>query len=740
MSVKRISTSQQMFERFERRKNWRRFIAILYIAIYLIYLFWRTSVINENSLTLSLLYLLAEIFGLILGLSIILKSWHYRHRVPKPLIHGLSVDIFIPTYKEPAHLIRRTLMAAKEIEYPHQTFVLDDGKRPEIKKIAEELGVKYLSRPDNSHAKAGNLNYGLSKSSADFVMVFDADHIPLPHALNIMLGFFADEKVAMVQTPQDYYNISAFQYMNGKNGALWHDQSFFYNISEPCHDQANSASCVGTGVVYRRKVLDEIGGFPTATLTEDTHTSLKMSKLGYHMVYINEAIAYGVAASDLAEYYKTRRRWGHGNIDVVKQEKIFTCKGLTFYERILHFSSVLTYFEGWQQVLLFTIPIITLICGLPPFEISIFNVLVILTFPFLSYLMLQEMGCGFSRFWSNEIFAMIRWPAHITACGALIGKKLKWSSSTKNIKGKVNWHLMLPQLAVMVMSCVALLAALYRLHGNFKIGPLFLFFKAKLLVISGHEIASAPFDIHAVMDDGYTLDLVLIAGMWVLYNIFRVMYFVYKVVNDSKNSHEFFRFAAPFPLMIEEKYGHILEISEEWLSCDINGFATKIGNVEKIKLILPRKILELKIKIEEISKNKISGKIIWDSEEKRDDLARAIYSVDWHREFLNRHAYFLTPSDLFLKSPIEQKYKNWSSLAYQDKPAVIAEFKKQKNLATIIAFEEIEQGAEINGTRINKLGAEKIKMKIIAEESLSSLVEKGLDGSITRRYTVRLGA
>lgn len=128
------SASRQIFERFERRKNWRRGVSIFYLIFYICYLAWRCTIINEEALTLSLVYLIAESCGFLLGLSIILKSWHHHYRRPKPLISGLSVDVFIPTYREELHIIRKTVMAAKEINYRHQTFILDDGRRDEVKK------------------------------------------------------------------------------------------------------------------------------------------------------------------------------------------------------------------------------------------------------------------------------------------------------------------------------------------------------------------------------------------------------------------------------------------------------------------------------------------------------------------------------------------------------------------------------------------------------------------------------
>ncbi len=750
MSSPRIPASQKIFERFEQRKHWRRFIAISYLTFYAIYLFWRATILNNDSLTLSLIYLFAEICGFILVFNIIIRSWSFSNRRPKPVLENRSVDVFVPTYKEPTHIIRRTLMAAAAIEYPHQTWVLDDGRRKEIKNLAAELGINYLSRPQNLHAKAGNLNYGLEHSKAEFVMVFDADHIALPHALNITLGFFADENVALVQTPQDYYNTNAFQFMNcKKTGALWSDQSYFYNLSEPCYDSVDNASCVGTGVIYRRKVLDEIGGIPTATVTEDTHTSMKMNILGYSSVYLNEAIAYGIASSDLSEYYKTRRRWGHGNIHAIKEEKIFSCKKLSVFQRLLYLPPFVNCLEGWQQLLLLLIPICTLIFGLSPFEISIFNVLVTFSFPFFSYVMLQEIGCGFSRLWTNEIFSMIRWPIHLRVSAAWFNRPLKWSSSAKNIKGAVNWSLMLPQLTILAMSVFAVLVAFFTLRKTeFKTGPLFLFLKERFLAL--FDLGDPNYqaiNINDVLQSGYTLDLVMVAGMWVLYNMFRVIFFVHKVVHDCKNSHEFYRFTTPFPVTIDEEkktIGKILQISEEWLEyCGSKSEdkSLKIGDHKKILLHLPTRILPLEIAIEKITENKIAGKIIWDSVSARDALAAALYSVDWHREFLNRNAYFLTPSDfilkiLTLKSPIEEKYETWNSLLYQGKPAVIANFKKERNLATVICFEEFSIGETILGQKISEGKSEEMKLKIVAEEALSSLVEKGLDGSITRRYTV----
>ena len=278
-----FSVSKQIDARFNHRRSIRLAMAAVYLIGTLLYLAWRVTIFNSDSLLISAAFYAAEWIGFILGLTIIFSSWRYNHREPGQAPPGLNVDVLIPTYKEPLHIIRRTVMAARDISYPHQTWLLDDANRKEIELLARDLGVRYLSRDFNENAKAGNLNHGLSHCRADFVAVFDADHIAQPHALDVLLGLMQDENVAMVQTPQDYYNTDAFQYLSPRRKAgLWHDQSYFYNLAQPCRDSWNASSCVGTGVLYRRAALDSIGGIPVDTVTEDFHASLKLHKQGWY--------------------------------------------------------------------------------------------------------------------------------------------------------------------------------------------------------------------------------------------------------------------------------------------------------------------------------------------------------------------------------------------------------------------------------------------------------------------------
>lgn len=739
-----------MADRFARRKLWRRFIALVYVVALTSYLAWRFTIINPDSLVLSIAYYTAEVFGFILGLCVILNTWNYSHREPPPATDGLSVDVFVPAYKEPLHIIRRTLMAARDIRYPHGTFLLDDGKREELKLLAHELGVHYLRREGNAHAKAGNLNYGLAHSRGAYVMVFDADHIALPHALDVMLGFFTDEKVSMVQTPQDYYNIDAFQYINAaRTGALWHDQSAFYNIAEPAGDCVNASSCVGTGVVYRRSALDRIGGIPTATVTEDIHTSLKLHKAGYETVFLNESIAYGVAASDLSEYYKTRHRWGHGNLHALMLENILFCRGLTFKQRLHYLSLGLVYLEGWQQLLLFTIPLIALVFGLQPFTITIFNVLVVLAFPLLSYTLLQELGCGFSRFWANEIFSMARWPVYLASAAGLFGRKMAFKSSSKALQGKVNWRLMMPQLTVMIASIGSVGAGIKHLADTgFHQGPLIEFLHAVLIDFTIPDI-----DIFSALPKGYTLDLVAVAGAWAVYSTLRGFIFIGKTLKDARNTHDFFRFRVPVPAQIDaENYACITQLSEEWIQLSAGSGIALPQEGKAISFIawLPAGPLRLSAIVEKSVTSRdmtvIEARLQWQDEQSRDALAASLYSVDWHREFQHRNAYFLTPSDLViacvtLRSPTTSPPQDWHAVLLENqvghKYYGIVSRRRNNNAASLIVFTELASESSYNILNFSGKETSPSKLKIKNEECLHSLVQQGLDGAIARRYSVQ---
>ena len=138
------------------------------------------------------------------------------------------VDVLIVTYNEPLYLLEMTIAAAVNLHYPNDRFcvyVCDDGHRDELRKLCRKFNVRYVSREGNEHAKAGNINHALTIIQGDLFAVLDADMIVKPQFLQRTVGYFEDEQMAFVQTPQVYYNQDVYQYHLDKK--IPNEQDFF---------------------------------------------------------------------------------------------------------------------------------------------------------------------------------------------------------------------------------------------------------------------------------------------------------------------------------------------------------------------------------------------------------------------------------------------------------------------------------------------------------------------------------
>ncbi|AWI60436.1 glycosyltransferase [Sinorhizobium fredii] len=231
-----------------------------------------------------------------------------------------SVDIFIPTYNEPLDVLERTIVGALALDYPKDklaVYVLDDGRRDWLKTFCEGRGAVHVTRSDNAHAKAGNMNNGLRVSSGDFVAVFDADFVPYRHFLKRTLPFFQDETIGIVQTPQHFFNVDPVQSNLGLENIWPDEQRLFFDEIAPSRDGWDVSFCCGSCSIARRAAVDTIGGFPTESITEDLLTTLSMLNKGYKTRYLNERLSMGLAAENLTGYFVQRERWCQGGIQTL---------------------------------------------------------------------------------------------------------------------------------------------------------------------------------------------------------------------------------------------------------------------------------------------------------------------------------------------------------------------------------------------------------------------------------------
>jgi len=254
-----------------------------------------------------------------------------------------KVDVLICTYNEDESILERTIIGTLAMNYANfRVWVCDDGRRPWLQSLCERHGVGYLTRSNNAHAKAGNINAALKKLAAldekpDFISILDADFVPLPEFLMRGLALALDPKVGVVQTPQHFFNPDPIQ-SNLALTRVWPDeQRFFFDIVMASKDAWGAAFCCGTSSIIRFDALQSIGGFPTDSVTEDYLVSLRLREKGYGTVYLNEVLSLGLAPEGLAEYTGQRARWCLGFVQICRGPSgpLKIGNGLPFVDRVM---------------------------------------------------------------------------------------------------------------------------------------------------------------------------------------------------------------------------------------------------------------------------------------------------------------------------------------------------------------------------------------------------------------------
>lgn len=343
LSIAKISPEQ---------KPWSRLLVVL-ILLGLIgrYLLWRSlASLNLNTPLngfFSLLLLIVELyFTFRIGFQafLLLQFKDRREEAEKNAIAVTSgkftpsVDILIPTYNEPAHIIRRTVIGCQALEYPQKKiYVLDDTRREEIKHLAQKLGCEYLTRPDNKYAKAGNLNHAIAQTDRDLIVVFDVDFIPTKNFLTRTVGFFQDPQIGFLQTSQDFYNADLIAYNLGLSDVLPHATENYYSHYQLLRDGVDCTGLSGSSLVLNRAAIEQIGGFVTTSLSEDYFTGISLSAQGYKSIYLNEKLSAGLGTENMTGNLTQRLRWSRGTLQgFFIKENPCTIPGLKLIQRITH--------------------------------------------------------------------------------------------------------------------------------------------------------------------------------------------------------------------------------------------------------------------------------------------------------------------------------------------------------------------------------------------------------------------
>ena len=234
------------------------------------------------------------------------------------------VDVLICTYNEDRAILERTIIGATSMKYPNfRVWVLDDGRRDWLVDLCAQKNCHYITRPDNSHAKAGNINHAIRHIAKldvapDFIAILDADFVPFSNLISRALCLFKDPTVGVVQTPQHFFNPDPIQNNLAITEVFPDEQRFFFDILMPAKDAWEVAFCCGTSSVIRFSALREIGGFPTDSVTEDFLLTVRLRERGYKTLYLNEKLSAGLAPEGIHEYATQRLRWCLGLVQICR--------------------------------------------------------------------------------------------------------------------------------------------------------------------------------------------------------------------------------------------------------------------------------------------------------------------------------------------------------------------------------------------------------------------------------------
>jgi cellulose synthase (UDP-forming) len=314
-----------------------------------------------------------------------------RHRRPNPVsVEDLpTVDILVPTLNEPAELLSITLGAARNIAYPAhlvRVVLCDDGgtdarcadpdplkaadarmRREELQALCAQMGVTYMTRAENRHAKAGNLNEALMQLSGDLVVIFDADHAPTRDFLARTVGYFAENpKLFLVQTPHFFLNDDPVARNLGLGAAPPENEMFYAQLHEGL-DRWGGAFFCGSAAVLRRAALDEVGGISGNTITEDAETALGIHARGWESHYLNHAMVAGLQPETFGSFIQQRGRWATGMIQLLLTRNPFRLRGLSLFQRLCYFNSMSYWLFPVFRLVLLMAPLSYLFFGIELF-------------------------------------------------------------------------------------------------------------------------------------------------------------------------------------------------------------------------------------------------------------------------------------------------------------------------------------------------------------------------------------
>ena len=426
--------------------------------------------------------LLAELYAfLVLLIGYFQTAWPLQRRpvpMPQDVDTWPSVDVFIPTYNEPLEVVKQTVFSAMQMDWPKDrlhVYVLDDGRREEFRDFCEELGVGYLTRDNNAHAKAGNINAALAVTDSEYVTIFDCDHIPTRSFLQICMGWFIrDPKLAMLQTPHHFFSPDPFEKNLDTFHVMPNEGELFYGIVQDGNDLWNAAFFCGSCAVIKRAPLLEVGGVAVETVTEDAHTALKLSRHGYNTAYLELPQAAGLATESLSAHVGQRIRWARGMAQICRVDNPLFGPGLKLGQRLCYFNAMLHFFYGLPRLVFLTAPLAYLLFSAHVFQATA-AMITAYALPHLMHASITNsriQGRFRYSFWNEVYESVLAWYIMRPVLVAFVNPKLgKFNVTAKGgviEQSYFDWSIARPYLILLLLNLLGFVVGIWRMVA---VGP-----------------------------------------------------------------------------------------------------------------------------------------------------------------------------------------------------------------------------------------------------------------------------
>jgi cellulose synthase/poly-beta-1,6-N-acetylglucosamine synthase-like glycosyltransferase len=378
-----------------------------------------------------------------------------RMREPRPFVAppGMRVALItlcVPS-QESLEVIRAQLLAMTRVEYPHDSWVLDEGDDGAVRALAASLGVRYFTRagiarynqpeaPFKAKTKAGNVNAWLEAhgSAYDYFVQLDIDHRPRPDYLHRVLGYFRDRQVAWVQAPSTYGNLDNWV----ARGAAEQELVLQGPLQRGFYGHSETPFIIGSHCTYRMSAIGEIGGFQP-TRAEDHLDTVMLAARGYRGVYVPERIAMGLGPDSFETYLRQQFAWGVSMIQVLGTYTPRVVGQLRFGQA-LQFLFAETWYPlfGLSMLTLFLMPVAALVLGQEPARASLLDFFVAsaplqctaLAFWWWTRRWHVPEGLGLS--WRGVVLHIARWPIVLWALlNVLLRVRHPYMITPKNGRG-----------------------------------------------------------------------------------------------------------------------------------------------------------------------------------------------------------------------------------------------------------------------------------------------------------------